>query len=64
MWLLTKELAQAVVKTGWRLAGDHFYKCPHCRKCAYRHPDYIEHTTECIVTRAKLLLSVEYGVKS
>ena len=64
MLLITKELAEAVVKFE-RIDGGHGPDyCPHCEHTE-KYPDWkLEHDSNCIVTRAKLLLEQEWGIKS
>lgn len=60
MLLITKELAEAVVASHtWESYGED--NCQHCRKSAFG-VTLIQHTPECIVTRAKLLLEQEWGI--
>jgi hypothetical protein len=63
MWLITKELAEAVVDAHCDTHNEGYCKCYHCSQGAWM-VEHIEHTPECIVMRAKLLLAVEYGVQS
>lgn len=64
MLLIAKELAEAVVKRHWAVTGDHFYTCSHCGMSQYRHYSQINHDSNCIVVRAKLLLEQEWGIES
>lgn len=62
MLLITKELAEAVVE--YNSATDGYYHwCAHC-EAKTEGMGYLQHTPECIVTRAKLLLEQEWGIKS
>lgn len=61
MLLITKELAEAVVTSHWD--GNYCFFC-HKRLAAIDKNRVQEHTPECIVTRAKLLLEQEWGIKS
>lgn len=66
MLLITKELAEAVVES-WRHDCDFAPACIHCEALAYMNTSFAfvaAHTPECIVTRAKLLLEQEWGIKS
>lgn len=59
MLLITKELAEAVVKAHTEAYGQW---CSHCREgCWLDNHGMLQHTAECIVTRAKLLLEQEWG---
>jgi hypothetical protein len=60
MLLITKELAEAVVKAHTEAYGQW---CSHCESWLNNH-GVLQHTPECIVTRAKLLLEQEWGIKS
>lgn len=63
MPLIAKELAEAVMKME-RMDGLHGPDyCPYCEQFE-KYPTWlITHTPECIVTRARLLLELEWGVK-
>lgn len=62
MLLITKELAKAVVRHHVTVR-DRIVYCMHCRGEHYSE-SRIQHTPECIVVRAKLLLEIEWGIKS
>lgn len=64
MLLITKELAEAVLKShtsrdGTVLYFSHYRSCDHCHAHA-REAEWIEHEDNCIVKRAKLLLEQEW----
>lgn len=64
MLLITKELAEAVIKVE-RVESLHGEdQCPYCK--GYEVPPLyaIDHEDNCIVVRAKLLLEQEWGIKS
>ena len=61
---LTKELAEAVVKSNTHIGAYMLEYCSHCGMIASDLFTDIQHTPECIVTRAKLLLELEWGIKS
>lgn len=61
---ITKELAEAVVALRPIDGGHGPDYCAFCCQLE-TYPDWkIEHTPECIVVRAKLLLELEWGIKS
>lgn len=61
MLLITKELAEAVLEC--HSTTDGYYEwCSHCDARAENYED-IKHLPNCIVTRAKLLLEQEWGIK-
>lgn len=61
MLLIAKELAQAVVKSHC-VRYQRLCICSHCESEAREYHE-LQHTSECIVTRAKLLLEQEWGIK-
>lgn len=60
MLLITKELAEAVVR---RHLHPHGY-CGHCMGGEYDDNYELIHDDNCVVIRAKLLLEQEWGIKS
>lgn len=67
MLLIAKELAEAVVKCHLVKVWVDGFECAHCK--AERSFDFdkceeiINHDSNCIVVRAKLLLEQEWGIK-
>lgn len=62
MLLITKELAEAVIKSHIN-TFDYLRMCCHCNRFTYDHTE-VEHDDNCVVVRAKLLLEKEWGIKS
>lgn len=60
MLLITKELAEALIVTEF---GKYGMCCFHCDSWIDNQGDG-QHEPNCIVTRAKLLLEQEWGIKS
>ena len=59
MLLITKDLAEAVVDSHTLHSSNGYYYCAHCEASINESGSGTEHTPECIVTRAKLLLELE-----
>lgn len=68
MLLITKELAEAVVEShtyvgGYGMGSD-IETCSHCGVEREYAEFVINHDSNCIVVRVKLLLEQEWGIKS
>lgn len=62
MLLIAKELAEAVVKSHTTEQG-YMEWCDHCDRTS-QDRNKLNHDSNCIVVRAKLLLEQEWGIKS
>lgn len=62
MLLITKELAEAVVKSFVETDNTYEYSCVHCKSPWTYYAEDVTHTDNCIVVRAKLLLEKEWGI--